>query len=87
VQFHRSLRVDPGKFGDVALLVEDGFTVRTRRDVLQGEVLDVATTLLLVLFVRQLRLLELHTLLLELVVLKLARTLLGRVDATEQATG
>jgi hypothetical protein len=87
VQFHRSLGVEARKFRDVTLLVEHGLTVRAWRDVLQGKVLNVATTLLLVLLVRQLGLLELHTLLLELVVLKLAGTLLSRVNATEQATG
>ena len=43
--------------------------------------------LLLCLLILHLRLLELHTLLLEFVVLKLARTLLGRVDATKESAG
>lgn len=80
MKLHRLLRVLLLDLGDKSSHIVLAVTEERQR-----HILDVATDLHLLLLVFHLCLLQLHPLLLGFVVLKLARTLLGGIDPSEQA--
>jgi hypothetical protein len=84
VKLHGRLWINGGQSGHVTLMVKDGTAIRAWGNVLERKVLNVATPLHLIHLVGLYRLLELRGLLLSPVVLKLAGTLLCRIDTSEQ---